>query len=86
MKMALKDWKKTKVNSGWIFTGKTDFHKGRKFQETDVYIYKKGWFRDEEGYVVVKINYKSDHSRDTFHKFNTEKQALSFARKYMRSH
>ena len=79
----LKDWEKSKSESGWIFTGKNDFDKGRKYQETDVYIYKKRWFRDREEYVVVKINNKRDHKKDEFHNFNSEREALKFAKAYM---
>ena len=84
--MALKDWKKEKVKSGYIFTGKTDFNTGRKYQETDIYIYKKGWFRNRENYVVVKINYKRNHLKDEFHNFDSIKRAMKFATSYMKKH
>lgn len=84
--MKLKDWSESKVKSGWIFTGKTDFDKGRKYKGIDVSIYKKEWFRNEEGSVVVKINCKENHDNDEFYKFNNEKEALKFAEKYMRDY
>ena len=79
--MKLNDWNRSKVKSGWIFTGKTDFNKGIKYKEIDVYVYKKGWFRNKESFNVVKINNKNNHDKDEVHCFTNEKEALNFAEK-----
>jgi hypothetical protein len=77
--MSLKDWKKTKSGHGWIFIG-------NDYKRHNVYVYKKGWFRTRENFVVVTIYDKEDDSQTEYKNFDNEKDALTFASKYMRSH
>ena len=85
--MALKDWDKIRVNSGWLFIGKTDYNtKGRNYQETDLYLYKKGFFRGRESEVIIKINNKNNHEKDEYYSFRTIKEGLAFTTKYMKKH
>ena len=81
--MALKDWKKIKVESGYIFDGKTGFG---QYQDVSFYLYKKGWFRGKEDKIVVKVNDKSNPRDSEIRTYASESEALAFIRGYMRSH
>ncbi len=84
--MALKDWKKFVHQHGIIWDGKTDFHKGRKYQKTSIYYYKKGSFRNSPNDHVVLIHYKISKKKDVPHRFKTKVSALKFVKSYMGKH
>jgi hypothetical protein len=83
MKMAFNDWNITKWKSGIICSGKGDYNNGRKYQNIDIYLYYKGWFRNAINNFVIKINNKHDHTKDLFYFFTDKKKAMIFLKKYI---
>ena len=84
--MATKDWTKFVHKHGIIWEGKTDFHKGRKYQKTSLYYYKKGSFRTKPNDYVVLVHYKLSTKEDKPHSFKTKKGAMNFVKRYIAKH
>jgi hypothetical protein len=78
------DWDKSNWVAGTIWTGKTDFDKGRRLQP-NISHYKKGWFRGKEEFDVVKIRDIRQGTED-IHTFSKKQDAITFIKNYMKKH
>lgn len=77
--MVLKEWSRSNVKSGVIFTPK-------KYKPFDVYVYKKGWFGKAMNSYVVKINHRENHADDEFYYFSSMNEAMAYAIDFIKVH
>ncbi len=89
--MALKDWDKQYMgNFGFMWTGTTIFgpewhQKRATYKSATIMYYEKGHsVKYPDKYVIIIHYNKSDIEK--FHTFKTKKQALAYAKRYMRKH